>query len=208
MAAPNQPNSRLREVIADIGCTYDALAHDVRRIAAENGELIQTNKSAVSHWVSGTRRPSGRTGRYLEEALCRRAGRVVTLMEIGLHDPDGPLPDDPDSVVTATHLGRADVERRQFLAVAAFTTAGVAMPLGYDHDAASRTLRARTGRTTVGAEDIEVIREITEAFSAADERLGGGHGPPSPPTSPIPLKFPSGSDPKGRQSFASYPRTT
>ncbi|MBL1099928.1 tetratricopeptide repeat protein [Streptomyces coffeae] len=176
MAVPNQPNSRLGEVITATGCTYEALAQDVRRIAAENGETIQTNKSAVSHWVHGTRRPSGRTGRYLAEALSRRSKRVVTLAEIGLRDAGDSLDADADPVVTATDLGRADVERRQFLAVAAFTTAGVAMPLGYDHDAVSRMLRARTCTTMVGLEDVGVVRDITAAFAAADERLGGGHG--------------------------------
>lgn len=37
-------------------------------------------------------------------------------------------------------------------------------------------LRTRTGRFVVGAEDVDVVSQITEAFSAADERLGGGHG--------------------------------
>lgn len=51
MSARREPNSRLRDVIDAVGCTYEALARDVRRIAAENGEILQTNKSAVSHWV-------------------------------------------------------------------------------------------------------------------------------------------------------------
>jgi len=49
VAAPRDPNSRLRDTISATGCTYEALARDVRRIAAENGEILQTNKSAVSH---------------------------------------------------------------------------------------------------------------------------------------------------------------
>ncbi|CAL9462036.1 hypothetical protein SUDANB145_02656 [Streptomyces sp. enrichment culture] len=61
MAAQRDPNSRLRDVIAAVDCTYEALARDVRRIAAENGEILQTNKSAISHWVNGTRAPSGRS---------------------------------------------------------------------------------------------------------------------------------------------------
>ncbi|WP_329273697.1 tetratricopeptide repeat protein [Streptomyces sp. NBC_01451] len=176
MAAPREPNSRLRETISATGCTYEALARDVRRIAAENGEILQTNKSAVSHWVNGIRWPTGRTGQYLAEALSRRTGRIVTQTEIGLRAPDGEEPAEGDPVVAVTDLGRADVERRRFLAVAAFTTAGVAMPLAHDHEATTRMLRARTGTSVVGAEDVDVVRQITAAFSAADERLGGGHG--------------------------------
>lgn len=176
MAAQRASNSRLREVIETIGCTYEALAKDVRRIAAENGEIIQTNKSAISHWANGTRQPSGRTSQYLAEALSRRAGRIVTPTEIGAGTSDGNEQNEADPVLAVTDLGRADVERHHFLAVAAFTTAGVAMPLAYDHEATARMLRVRTGTGLVGAEDVDVVREITAAFSAADERLGGGHG--------------------------------
>lgn len=175
MAKLKEPNVRLRETIAAVGGTYEALARDVRRIAAENGEILQTNKSAVAHWVNGAQ-PTGQAGRYLAEALSRRADRTVTLTEIGMRDDAEDMPLDVDPVVTATALGRADVDRRRFLAIAAFTSAGVAMPLGYDHEATGRMLRARTGRTLVGAEDIAVVRHLTTAFTAADERLGGGHG--------------------------------
>ncbi|MDX3747504.1 tetratricopeptide repeat protein [Streptomyces sp. AK08-02] len=176
MAASRDPNSRLRDTIAATGCTYEALARDIRRIAAENGEILQTNKSAVSHWANGIRQPTGRTGQYLAEALSRRTGRIITQTEIGLRVPDGEESSEGDPVVAATDLGRADVERRRFLAVAAFTTAGVAMPLAHDHEATARMLRARTGTSVVGADDVDVVRQITAAFSAADERLGGGHG--------------------------------
>jgi transcriptional regulator with XRE-family HTH domain len=172
VAAQREPNSRLRDAIDAAGCTYEALARDVRRIAAENGEILQTNKSAISHWVNGTRAPSGRVGQYLAEALSRRAGRTVTQSEIALQAGDEEEPAEFDPVLAVTDLGRADVERRRFLAIAAFTTAGVAMPLGYDHEATARMLRARTGTSVVGAEDVGVVRQIT----AADERLGGGHG--------------------------------
>ncbi|MFK0188885.1 tetratricopeptide repeat protein [Streptomyces rubiginosohelvolus] len=176
MPTPTSANSRLRDTINAAGCTYDALAKDVRRIAAENGELLQTNKSAISHWVGGARTPSGQAGQYLAEALTRRLGRVVTRTELGLHSPDTESPPETDPVTAVTDLGRADVERRRFLAIAAFTTAGVAMPLLHDHEATSRMLRARTARSLVGSDDIDVVRQITAAFSAADERLGGGHG--------------------------------
>lgn len=176
MATHRDPNFRLREVIDAVGCTFDFLARDVRRVAAENGEMLQTNKSAISHWVNGTRAPSGRVGLYLAEALSRRAGRPVTQTEIGLIEAEAGLPSEADPVLAITDLGRADVERRRFLAIAAFTTAGVAMPLGHDHEATARMLRARSGTSRVGAEDIDVVRQITTVFSAADERLGGGHG--------------------------------
>jgi hypothetical protein len=40
VAAQREPNSRLRGAVDAAGCTYEALAGDVRRIAAENGEIL------------------------------------------------------------------------------------------------------------------------------------------------------------------------
>ncbi|MFF8294356.1 hypothetical protein ACF07M_02720 [Streptomyces globisporus] len=40
LAAQSDPNTRLRDVINAADCTYEALARDVRRIAAENGEIL------------------------------------------------------------------------------------------------------------------------------------------------------------------------
>ncbi|MEV7907584.1 tetratricopeptide repeat protein [Streptomyces anulatus] len=175
MALTREPNRRLQETIAETGWTYDALASAIRRIAAENGETLRTNKSAVAHWIDGAR-PSGQTGQYIAEALSRRMGRPVSLAEIGIATAEDPLATDIDPVLAATDLGRADVESRRFLAIAVFTTAGVAMPLGYDHEPVSRLLRARTGTALVGAEEIDIVRQVTAVFGAADERLGGGHG--------------------------------
>jgi len=174
MVVERQSNPRLRDVIAATGWTYEALARAVRRVAAENGEDLRTNKSAVAHWVDGVR-PSGWSGRYLAEALSRRAGRVVSMAEIGLELGEQVAVVE-DLVAAVVELGRADVDRRRFLVAAVFTVAGVAMPLAYDHEPVSRMLRARVGLGFVGDKDITVVRDITVAFSAADEQLGGGHG--------------------------------
>jgi tetratricopeptide (TPR) repeat protein len=175
MATQKQPNDRLRDAIAETQWTYEAVASAVRRVAAENGEILRTNKSAVAHWVEGTR-PSGRVGQYLAEALSRRAKRPLTLAEIGLGRDEPEHGADADPIESAAALGRADTDRRAFLSAAAFTAASIALPLTYDHDAVSRMLRARSTSGLVGSEEINVVRQITAAFSAADEQLGGGHG--------------------------------
>lgn len=175
MARQNEPNTRLRDTIAEARWTYEAVASAVRRVAAENGEILRTNKSNVAHWINGSQ-PSGQVGQYLAEALSRRARRPITLTEIGLGSDTSTHLTADDPINAVTELGRADTERRRFLSAAAFTAAAVATPLTYDHDAVSRMLRARTAAVTVGVEEIDVIRQITAAFSAADEQLGGGHG--------------------------------
>ena len=40
------------------------------------------------------------------------------------------------------------------------------MPLAYDHEATTRMLRVRTGTSVVGAEGVDVMRQITAVFSA------------------------------------------
>lgn len=175
MATQRQPNGRLRDAIAETQWTYEAVASAVRRVAAENGEILRTNKSAVAHWVEGTR-PSGRVAQYLAEALSRRTRRNLTLAEIGLACDERGQRLDADPIESAAALGRADTDRRAYLGAAAFTAGSVALPLTYDHDAVSRMLRARSAGGLVGREEINVISQITAAFSAADEQLGGGHG--------------------------------
>jgi hypothetical protein len=169
------PNARLREAIESAGLTYDALARAVQRVAAEHGETLATNKSAVAHWVAGAR-PSGRAGHYVAEALSRRLGRPVTTVEIDLPGCVYGLPCTEDPVADLAELGRADLERRSFVTAATFSTAGMAAVLSYDDHATARMLRARRPGAAAGPHEVELLRQFTAAFRAADERLGGGHG--------------------------------
>ena len=180
------PNHLLREMIAASGISYDTVAHAVVRVAAENGEVLRTNRSAVAHWVAGTE-PSERTAAYLAEALSRRTGRPVTPGQIGLAASPDPLPSGVGPAAEVAALARADVDNRGFLAAAVYTAVGASLPLGYDHEPVARLLRARTGQARVGPAEVAVLRQVTRAFGAADEVLGGGHGLSAvPPTSPTP----------------------
>lgn len=172
--AEREPNRRLADAIAQANWTYDGVARAVRAVAAENGELLQTNKSAVAHWVRGTR-PYERTAQYLAEAISRRTNRPTTPWDLGLTD-EAPRAGNADPVTEAITLGRTALDLGNPLAVAAFTASDVGLPLHYDHEAVRRMLRARQHGAAVGTEEITVIRGITDAFFAADERLGGGHG--------------------------------
>jgi hypothetical protein len=175
VAKQKLPNNRLRDAIAETRWTYESVASAVRRVAAENGEIIRTNKSAVAHWVDGAQ-PSGLVGQYLAEALSRGARRPITMAELGFAAAETSQSVCINPVDAVAELGRADTERRRHLSAAAFTAAAVAEPLTYDHDAVSRMMRARTPGVAAGPEEINVVRQITAAFSAADEQLGGGHG--------------------------------
>ncbi|MFD3682994.1 tetratricopeptide repeat protein, partial [Streptomyces sp. NPDC058613] len=83
MTESRSPNTALADVIAEAGCTYEALAREIRAVAAEAGEELHTSRSAVHSWVAGGT-PNGQTRSYIAEALTRRMKRKVTLTEIGL----------------------------------------------------------------------------------------------------------------------------
>lgn len=176
MKPDRRANQQLRAVIDAAGLSYEAVARGVRRVAAENGEVLRTNKSAVAHWVAGTV-PSGRASAYLSEALSRRLHRPVTLAEIGLPVArDVTAGHDLDPVEVLEDLGTRDPIRQHALATASFTIAGLHAPLTGDFDHVSRMRRFKERPARAGHAEAQVVRHITAAFASADERLGGAHG--------------------------------
>ncbi|MFD5083622.1 tetratricopeptide repeat protein [Kitasatospora sp. NPDC058406] len=175
MTDTKAPNEALARAIAEAGCTYQALATTVRAVASEAGEHLAIPPSAVAHWVAGGT-PTGRTPQYLAEALTRRTRRKVTVAEIGLGSEAIGEVMSADPLATAADLGRAVMKSRRDFLASAFATAAVALPLTYDHQAVAATLRAGRTGGRVGVGEVATVRHITGVFTAADERLGGGHG--------------------------------
>ncbi|MFD6334847.1 tetratricopeptide repeat protein [Streptomyces niveus] len=175
MAAVRNPNTALADAIAEAGCSYEALAREIRTVAAEAGEELHTPRSAVHSWVTGGT-PNGRTRSYIAEALSRRMKRKVTLAEIGLGCAGIGEALGADPLATATDLGRFVMLRRRDFINAAFATSAVGLPLAYDHEAVAATLRATERGGSVGAQEVATVRHLTESFRSADNRLGGGHG--------------------------------
>ncbi|MEU9077062.1 tetratricopeptide repeat protein [Kitasatospora sp. NPDC048538] len=175
MTERQQRNQQLAAVIQESGCTYEALAKAIRTVAAEAGEPLRTSRSAVHYWVAGGT-PTGRTPGYLAEALSRKLQRKVTPAELALGCD--PVEDAmyPDPLAVAADLRRLIVHRRRDFLALAFSTAAVALPLTYDHQAAAAVLRAVATGRRIGAGELETVRQFTEMFRTADERHGGGHG--------------------------------
>ncbi|WP_367141086.1 MULTISPECIES: hypothetical protein [Streptomyces] len=178
---PKTPNNALREAIAAAGLPYAALARAVRVVAAEAGDVgLRTTAASITQWVSGTH-PEPATAGYLAEALSRRLGSWLTPGDVGFTVPGDQDPADlglslgPDPVETITTMGRADIERRQFLTRAVYSVAAAALPLGAAGEHQARAEAVRAGRTA-GQAEIEAVRDMTAAFTRIDERHGGQHG--------------------------------
>lgn len=174
------PNHKLRDLVAESGLTYEALAKAVRAVAAECGGALRTNKSAVEHWITGAT-PQGDTGRYLAVALSRRLDRLLTPAELGLpagseeeNDTIG-LALGADPLDALLPMWRFELDRRRFLTTSAYSVAAAALPLSYVQEIADRTAAAHAGHT-VGTAEVAAVRDMVRAFSETDERHGGQHG--------------------------------
>ncbi|MGW5682298.1 hypothetical protein [Nonomuraea sp. NPDC003754] len=174
------PNHQLRDLVAESGFTYEALAKAVRVVAAEGSIVLRTNKSAVEHWIAGAI-PRRDTGRYLATALSRRLGRLLTPADLGLPDVDEADNDTiglslgADPLDALLPMWRFELDRRHFLTASAYSVAASALPLTHLQEIAARTAAARTGHI-VGMAEVAAVRDMISAFSEMDERHGGQHG--------------------------------
>ncbi|RCG26366.1 hypothetical protein DTL70_07210 [Streptomyces diacarni] len=173
-------NQQLKALIEETGLPYDGVARAVKSIAAESGQRLGTNKSAVHHWVLGAQ-PSGATPGYLAEALSRRLGRRITREDLGLGSPPGGEDDsigltlDFDPIETLTAIGSADVNRRRFLAASAYSMAAATLPLHTAQEAAARARTVASG-AIAGHAEVAAVRDMVKFFMDMDERHGGQHG--------------------------------
>lgn len=173
-------NHQLRDLVAESGLTYEALAKAVRTVAAESGAGLRTNKSAVEHWIVGAT-PRGDTSRYLAVALSRRLGRLLAPADLGLPDASETGNDTigltlgADPLDALLPMWRYELDRRRFLTTSAYSATAAALPLSHVQEIADRTAAARTGHT-VGMAEVAAVRDMISAFSEMDERHGGQHG--------------------------------
>ncbi|MFD8417637.1 hypothetical protein ACFV2Q_38930 [Streptomyces sp. NPDC059650] len=100
----------------------------------------------------------------------------MTVAEIGLGTAviGGALEADPLAAIA--DLGRSVMQRRRDFLGAAFTAAAVGLPLAYDHEAVSATLKAAEAGGRVSPAEVTTVRQLTETFRSVDERMGDGHG--------------------------------
>ncbi|MCU4745606.1 MULTISPECIES: Tat pathway signal protein [unclassified Streptomyces] len=173
-------NTALRELLKSEKVSYETLAGLVRTVAAETGNALRTNRSAVAHWVAGSQ-PEEATSGYIAEALSRRLGRPISPSDIGLAPAivrqETAWPE--DTLAALTELGRLDLDmkRRRALTTAAYSAAALAVPdSGWWAQRADRAANQPTAsRRRVGHRDLEAVRDMVRLFSRIDQRHGGGH---------------------------------
>ncbi|MFB4280546.1 hypothetical protein ACBJ59_35015 [Nonomuraea sp. MTCD27] len=168
-------NGALAALIEEAGWTHAATAQHVNAVAAETGERIHYDRSAVGHWLTGTV-PRPEAIRAAVEAFRRRLARPeLSPTHLGWPDPGtAPPADDPwrgDPVARLATLGEDDLlNRRTVLTAGTFTLAALSGLSG--HRAA---VRAPGPAGRVGAGDVARIRAATASFADLDDQYGGGH---------------------------------
>ncbi|WP_211266942.1 hypothetical protein [Nonomuraea candida] len=170
-------NRALAALIEQAGWTHAATARHVNAVAAESGERIHYDRSAVGHWLTGTV-PRPEAVRAAVEAFRRRLNRAdLTPAHLGWPDPPRGWPpaDDPwggDPVARLATLGEDDLlNRRTVLTAGTFTLAALttlsARQTGYHPP--------RPPRGRPGAGEVARLRAATASFADLDDRYGGGH---------------------------------
>ena len=173
--APNRThpvaNQALAALIEQAGWTHSTTAERINAVAAENGNPLYYDRSAIGHWLTGTI-PRLEAVAAAVEAFRRVLHRqdlapadlgweMVNLPEVG----NDPWKGDP--VARLATLGEDDMlNRRTLLTAGAFTVAGLAP--ARNSPTSPRERRGDTG-------DVQRLRGTTKMFADLDDQYGGGH---------------------------------
>jgi len=158
------------------------LARRVADLAGAQGVAnVRCDHTSVLRWLAGEQ-PRPPVPELIAAVLAAAAGRPVTAAELGMTASDQPadlglhLPTAwTDTVAISTGLWRADVQRRRFLAGAAFAAAATPASALRWLTSPPAGAPAGNGPLRVGRADIEAIRGLTLSYRELDNRLGGGH---------------------------------
>ncbi|MFI6156405.1 hypothetical protein ACIBCA_27380 [Kitasatospora sp. NPDC051170] len=170
------PNIELAALMHQARWGNDQFARAVNRVGTEAGLRLTHDKSAVSHWLSGTR-PRVEVREVVREVFARRLGRPVTPGETGF-EADGDSRADRGVLSDLMAIGKADMDpsRRGILTAGLYSLA-LTIPL-FD-DTADRISPAAAGRTVrVGAGEVQTVRTMTDRIAGILDELGAAHARP------------------------------
>lgn len=176
----SRPNHLLADALARSLMSQGELARRVQaRAAATGNRHINPDATAVRRWLRG-QEPRQPLPGLIADVFSEHFGRRVTTYDLGLGelpDLDRPLTYSPSwdaTVESVTELGRADMDRRKFLAATPFAAAA---GIGPSRDWLLNTLdqEPKPG-PRVRLEDVTSVRNMFEAFQDTDVMQGGGSG--------------------------------
>ncbi|WP_435058339.1 transcriptional regulator [Streptomyces sp. bgisy060] len=172
-----QPNTLLDALLDEAGVSNAGLAAHVNVAGRDRGLALRYEHTAVARWLKG-QRPRGQVPDLICEVLATRLHRQVTLDDIGLGVPDGPLPaaGSPLSgfVERAAALWRSDEQQRPHIVTApAVTGTPAVMPVWEWENPPEDADVSRAGRTTVSAADITVLTAARAHYEQMYRKAGG-----------------------------------
>ncbi|SFD66574.1 hypothetical protein [Streptomyces aidingensis] len=183
MTHRRRPNDRLRTLLKEADWTQEALARAVNTLGAEIGCPLRYDRTAVAHWLSGTR-PRHPVPQLAAEALSRRIGRPVTPEAAGFPVPwREPAGEDPVTGFAA--LCRSDAEtgsrlvlqQRPYRVADARAPSPPALPeIPAQRPAADRD-PASPGPPQAGAggPELAALHDAARFFAASIDTHGGRH---------------------------------
>lgn len=177
MGARNQPNLALRDALTEAGWTGHQLASEINAAGAEMGLRLSYDRTAVAHWLSGTR-PRRPVPDLLAEVFSRRLARPVTPAGLGFvgqaaADDSSSMEqsDGKDFTLLLTDLYRAGRLRKT--AMPAYSLSALEVP-AWPAAEPPPGKRRKSDRAPVTAADAEAAERLVEVLAAGDAAFGGG----------------------------------
>ncbi len=149
------PNRALRALLTEAGWSGASLAREVNSLGAAQGFALRYDRTAVSHWLSGTQ-PRPPAPELVAQALSSRLGRRLRPAETGLvHETPRAVGGDGFALLAGA-LGTA--EAREVYVPGGLTLSGItAVPA-----------------TRIGPPHVESARHLLVVLSRSDDVFGSG----------------------------------
>jgi hypothetical protein len=170
--------------MASAGVSNSALADRVRQVARQNGTALHCTHVDVRRWLDGVV-PRPATAQYIATALSQRAGRRVSVEEIGMAGAaqigavlDAGLSYPADGLAAAGLI--YDLTQHE-LADDTQTLVVPVIPAAWSETALTWLLsrpgrfREQVGNARVSLGDVAAIRATSDMFVKLDFQYGGGH---------------------------------
>jgi len=174
-------NTALANWIARSGLSHRELARRIRNAAHDAGHpQVSPDATSVRRWIEG-KQPRRPVPGIMADVISQTVGYRVSTTELGL----GESPAEDRSLLysrsfattvdAVSDLGRADVERRKFLAAAPFAAIAAVGP-SRDWLLATLDQQPASEGPRVRAEDVTAVKNMFGEFQKLDIFQGGGSG--------------------------------